>query len=278
MNSKFLHYRSGGWSDFVDYYPDGCPIVRNWIYTDPENKLSCYRFVPSKTTGFKDLLEAISIISAQCDFTDDPVFLDITCLPGARQDVINKDNKLDSLGYILRSLNSIKNLHTTLMDVHSVSSLAAAGAKIKNKYPDRLIDHVNLNSRGSPYIGIISPDAGARKRAEYWSAKLGVPVFQAWKTRGAGGNLSGFDCEPLLAGKYLVVDDICDAGGTFIGLAAKIRSKVPAIHLDLAVTHGYFSSEKRLVELTHAYNTIYTTDSLVHGKETENLKIKVIPL
>ncbi len=91
------------------------------------------------------------------------------------------------------------------------------------------------------YDGIIAPDAGAAKRAHIAAERLGVPVYQAWKKRDfATGRLSGFGCEPLPGGKYVIVDDICDGGGTFIGLAQHLG--LPKENLDLCVTHGIFSA------------------------------------
>ena len=71
------------------------------------------------------------------------------------------------------------------------------------------------------YVGLICPDAGAAKRTEAVAEALALPVFYARKKRDfATGRLSGFACEPLPPeGRLIVVDDICDGGGTFRGLA-----------------------------------------------------------
>jgi ribose-phosphate pyrophosphokinase len=111
--------------------------------------------------------------------------------------------------------------------------------------------------------GVIVPDPGARKRAESVAGCLGVPVFQAQKHRDwATGQLSGFSCEKLSEGeRYLIVDDICDGGGTFLGLADylfKHQLIIPS-QLDLWVTHGIFS--QGLDELVKRFDFIFTTDS-----------------
>jgi ribose-phosphate pyrophosphokinase len=54
------------------------------------------------------------------------------------------------------------------------------------------------------------------------------------------------------------VDDICDGGGTFIGLVDALKKK-NAGDLYLAVSHGIFS--KGFDELTGSFKTIFTTDS-----------------
>jgi ribose-phosphate pyrophosphokinase len=111
--------------------------------------------------------------------------------------------------------------------------------------------------------GVIVPDLGARKRAESVAEALGVPVIQAQKHRDfETGKLSGFSCEHLPAKeRFLIVDDICDGGGTFIGLADYLKEEQDIVpeQLGLWVTHGIFS--QGLDELIKRFKYIYTTNS-----------------
>jgi ribose-phosphate pyrophosphokinase len=76
------------------------------------------------------------------------------------------------------------------------------------------------------------------------------------------GKLDGFsiydyDPNPNSNGtELLIVDDICDGGGTFVGLAKKLR-EAGAKKVHLFVTHGIFSKGVPL----EGIDTIYTTDS-----------------
>ena len=88
---------------------------------------------------------------------------------------------------------------------------------------------------------VVIPDAGAAKKAYEWAA--GATIVQASKHRDAAtGKLSGFAIpEHDLGGRpCIIVDDICDGGGTFLGLAAEL-AKANAGPLTLAVTHGLFT-------------------------------------
>lgn len=106
------------------------------------------------------------------------------------------------------------------------------------------------------YDGVIAPDGGAVKRAWGVAKALGVPMYQATKRRDVStGKLSGFSCEPLPEGRLLIVDDICDGGGTFIGLADTCHRN----NLDLWVTHGIFTGDNLALEAK--FNKIFTTDS-----------------
>lgn len=74
----------------------------------------------------------------------------------------------------------------------------------------------------------------------------------------------------------LIVDDICDGGGTFVGIAKKlwelgiakpagVEKRPDERALYLYVTHGIFS--KGLTSLLEYFNHIYTTDSLYDSKK-----------
>lgn len=122
--------------------------------------------------------------------------------------------------------------------------------------------HVNA----SDYVGVISPDAGAHDRAYGASVALSLDIIVVGQKHRdfATGKLSGFSLSqstPIeTPGRYLIVDDICDGGGTFIGLAEHInKSYGDAVILDLFVSHGIFS--KGLWELDEYFDRVYTTNS-----------------
>lgn len=115
--------------------------------------------------------------------------------------------------------------------------------------------------KAGDYLGVIGPDAGSLGRASAVAAKLGLPVFVADKKRDPStGALLGYKA-PAEAqdrpGRYLVVDDICDGGGTFALLAQGLGD---GFDLDLWVTHGGFT--KGTGVLTDNYRSVHTTDSL----------------
>jgi len=131
---------------------------------------------------------------------------------------------------------------------------------IKNEIQDKSSD-----SKPQPYVGVIAPDKGAHNRAKRAADVMGVPVYTAGKTRDfETGKLTGFHMEDELPqeGNFLIVDDICDGGGTFIGLSAAIMATNPKIGLDLWVTHGVFSGgEAQQKALTDSFGQIHTTNS-----------------
>jgi ribose-phosphate pyrophosphokinase len=130
------------------------------------------------------------------------------------------------------------------------------------------------------YAGIICPDAGAEKRVHDFARAMSITnIIHARKSRDVvTGNLSGFsvDHEQMEVGRnYLVVDDICDGGGTFVGL----RKAIPTpgrFGMDLWVSHGIFS--KGIGDLLESYGRIFTTDSFPFKIKTPHPQLFVAEL
>lgn len=94
--------------------------------------------------------------------------------------------------------------------------------------------HIDINQ----YDAIVAPDKGAVSKAQEIADYYGLPLIVCTKQRDpATGKLSNPAVNGDVAGlKLLIVDDIFDAGGTFIQLATELHKQVPA-QIDLYVTH-----------------------------------------
>lgn len=107
---------------------------------------------------------------------------------------------------------------------------------------------------------VVIPDNGATKKAYQWLTD-DLPYVQGYKTRDVKtGKLSGFgvmDAEKVEGSDVIIIDDICDAGGTFLGLADVLLGH-GANSLKLAVTHGLFT--KGLDKLSDSFQEIWTLD------------------
>jgi ribose-phosphate pyrophosphokinase len=94
----------------------------------------------------------------------------------------------------------------------------------------------------------VSPDAGAEKKIFAFAKELGFEnVVRAGKVRDvSSGKITGTEVyvpEPALYKTdkdFLIVDDICDGGRTFIELAKKLRPMTTG-KIKLLITHGIFS-------------------------------------
>jgi ribose-phosphate pyrophosphokinase len=110
---------------------------------------------------------------------------------------------------------------------------------------------------------LVSPDAGANKKITSVAIALEAnSIVKCDKTRDVtNGSISGFEVysDDLEGKDAIIIDDICDGGGTFIGLADELRKK-NAGKLHLVVSHGIFS--KGFEELEQVFETIWYTDSI----------------
>lgn len=124
------------------------------------------------------------------------------------------------------------------------------------------------------YTHILVPDAGAVARATETALLLGIPnIVLAHKVRDFGtGRLTGFRVEDGLSSgsknplpresRILLSDDICDGGGTFLGLLDVLRKINYETPIDLFVSHGIFSQGvKALLGGPEVFHRVITTNS-----------------
>lgn len=133
------------------------------------------------------------------------------------------------------------------------------GGVVTVAYSDELFDQKHMRAVLNGYNGIIAPDKGAAVRAQAVAGVAGLPVFTATKERDeATGKLSNFQIDLPEDGAYLIIDDICDGGGTFLGLFE--ASGLEFGQIDLYISHGVFSKEA-VKNLPQKFEHIFTTNS-----------------
>lgn len=169
----------------------------------------------------KDLLDAELV---------EQVSLHISYLPYARQDKPVSNSTTFALSTFAKLLNSLNFTEVTFDDVHSRKAVQLVNrSKDKAPYVSKLVRENDFN--------VCYPDEGARERYEL----MGKARVVLKKERNQlTGELSMQPLEWKISGDYLIVDDICDGGGTFI-LAAKELYKAGADSVHLYVSHGIFS-------------------------------------
>lgn len=107
----------------------------------------------------------------------------------------------------------------------------------------------------------VFPDDGARKRYAAMNLR-GVRCSKVRDTK--TGNLSGFRIEnPEIISEsdkpLLVIDDLCDGGGTFAGIAAEIRKVAPDRKMAIYVTH--MVNPRGIKTLSDNYDHVAFTNS-----------------
>ncbi len=196
-------------------------------------------------------------------------------VPYARQDrVCNKGESLTSKVFC-SMINSCEFDGVVILDPHSevVSALLNNVAVVEQA--DTLLHSEDLSfALHHSGLTLVAPDYGSTKKVEKVAQRFGhTEVIQGTKQRDLKtGALSGFGFYGNVEGKdLLIIDDICDGGGTFVGLAKELKA-AGCGKISLYVTHGIFSRGVKNL-LDNGIDTVYTTDSLI---QTEHSGLKVI--
>jgi ribose-phosphate pyrophosphokinase len=245
MSLHLMSYDNSLQEVTFDRYPDGAFYSK----TRPETLVKGLVLL---TTTVDDLTRAMFYAKA-LKYRGHPVeTLILPYVPGARQDRINDEGDfLFTLASVAEMINDVGFEVVRVCDPHSPETLR----RIDNCIVLNDIDFA-LTFGIYNYDGVIAPDKGAKARAQKVADELGVPCYTAGKTRDVEtGKLTGFEApKGLMPGcRYLLVDDICDGGGTFIGLAKAVG---PGVYLDLYVTHGLFT--KSVTPLYDHFGKVFT--------------------
>ena len=188
------------------------------------------------------------------DMGQQQVGLDLGYIPYSRQDRITQVGEPLSIKVFANIINSLNFGYVKLLDPHSdVTSALINDALIVNK---QMLFH-KMHEKFDCYV---APDFGASKEVQKLAASKNVEFIQGYKIRDTyTGELSDFGYYGNVADKnILIVDDLCDGGGTFCGLAKELLKDKPA-SMSLYVTHGMFT--KGISLLGSYFRSIYTTNS-----------------
>lgn len=232
--------------------------------------------IKSRFNSFKDLELIICATKALRRLGVKEIHLYIPYLLGARSDrqfVAGGNSYL--VDVIAPIINNLEFESVTVMDVHSDVTAAC----IKNLKVINSIDLVGWSLDEiykMPIEGIrnymnnfilISPDAGSLKKIYKIAEQISYKgdIITCSKHRDTDGNLNKI-LVPLdynHAGKdFVIIDDICDGGRTFINIAKAIKNNLNTFNIGkiyLIVTHGIFSAG--FDELAKYFDGIYCTNS-----------------
>ena len=243
------------------------------IKIDPNFNKSKSVTITHRLNSFNDLgLLCLAVDALQrMDLTLEKLI--IPYFPSARQDRIMIKGEALSVRVYANIINSFNFKKVIIFDAHSEVTPAVLNnceVASNHKFIQKVIQEI-----GSEVL-LISPDGGALKKIYKVSEFLGgIEVIECSKSRDVKtGKLAGFKvyADDLEGKNCLIVDDICDGGGTFIGLAGELKNK-NAGKLFLAVSHGIFSKG---FEDLKCFSRIFTTDSFKNLENGYLTQIKLI--
>lgn len=179
--------------------------------------------------------------------------------PYARQDRVCAPGEALSLRVVADLINAQNYESVEVWDAHS----DVAGAVLDRMVSIPALHFVQkidlLNQSEKPIL--VAPDAGALKKVSAIARAVGSQWIRADKSRNPStGEITGTVVYSERVGQrdFLIVDDICDGGRTFIALAEALRPLTDG-RIYLYVTHGIFSAGYEA--LTSAIDGIYTANS-----------------
>ena len=237
--------------------------------------------IKSRLNNMEDLNLIICATQALRNLGLKEIHLYVPYIMGLRSDRLFAKGGVRYIKDILAPIINSQNYESvTCIDAHSF----VAENCINNL---QVLDNVHLVKFALSDLNIkkkfvlVSPDDGASKKiykvAEAIDYKGEIIICS--KSRNADGTLfkTNVPLNDRESKSFIIVDDICDGGNTFINIARIIRraydglEDISNIKIYLIVTHGIFS--QGTTELGQYFDHIYTTNSYQDCNALDRLKV-----
>lgn len=261
----------------ISKFPDGQQTIdlTDWFALNRDEPVK----ISSRLNTFQDLELIICAVAAIRNIKPNKqIALYVPYFIGARSDRKFVDGGVNYLKQVICPIiNSLKFDTVLVLDPHS--DVLEACLNNYEKIDNHMIVKYSLteidNKRDAQErICLVSPDAGAYKKIFDVAKKFEIQnVVTASKVRDMRTSKILSTEIPNLPGsvgddmKYVIIDDICDGGRTFIELAKAIKAQRADAKVYLVVTHGIFSAG--LKELNKHFERIFTTNSYVDENDAE---------
>jgi len=283
MTRRFNLVRPDGDFDIqykVSRFPDGQQGITIQEVYDPTEPHE----IISRLNSFSDLELILCATAALRAEGVEQIMLTVPYFLGARS-----DRKFGQGGY-----HYLKDVICPIINAQGYKSVAVLDphSDVLEACIDRLVPNSNLafvkwaledlGYEKKPLdFTLVAPDAGAYKKVDSIARELKHPteIVTAHKRRDLEtGKILSTTVEGIdeAQQKFVIIDDICDGGRTFLGIAEAIKSKVADAEIYLLVTHGIFSAGYS--QLMNRFDGIYTTNSYADISEEFNFvkSLKVI--
>jgi ribose-phosphate pyrophosphokinase len=258
----------------IDPFPDGQQQLRfeglqiGLIkgYTNPNFDYQIT--IMSRLNNFKDLELICCAVASLQELGITKIHLATPYFLGSRSDRKFEEGSNNYLKTVICPIiNSLDFKSVTVLDPHSDVLEACINNfhKVNNfSLIDDALSYL-IGEDEEDQIVLVSPDAGAYKKVFDVAKKFGIDkIITATKVRDVKtGQILRTEIPTLDQHanlKYVIVDDICDGGRTFIELAKAIKGSRPTAEIYLIATHGIFSGG--FGELGKYFNGIYCTNSV----------------
>jgi ribose-phosphate pyrophosphokinase len=225
--------------------------------------------IKSRLNNFKDLELILCANQALKNLGANRIQLYVPYFLGSRSDRKFQEGGINYLKQVICPIINTQNFYNvTVVDPHS-DVLEACLNNYKKENNFRLVkfalEKIDNKNNAQDRIVLVSPDAGAYKKifdvAKHYRISK---IITATKVRDMKtGNILHTEIPVLDQHNdltYVIIDDICDGGRTFIELAKVIKEGRPTAKIYLVVTHGIFSAS--FYELSKHIDGIFSTNSV----------------
>jgi ribose-phosphate pyrophosphokinase len=264
----------------ISQFPDGQQTI-------DLTKIPYYKFssveIRSRLNTFRDLEIIICAVGSLRNCNIREISLYVPYFMGARSD---RQFQYGGVNYIKQVIspiiNSLNFSSVTVIDPHSdVLEACITNFKKVNNFSLVKFALTDIDNRDDAQerITLVSPDAGAYKKIFDVAKEFKIRnIVTANKIRDlVSGQIISTEVPVTTqdAGKtFVIIDDICDGGRTFIEIAKAIRSITDLssssnqpTKIYLVVTHGIFSAGFK--ELNKYFDGIYSTNSYIDENDNE---------
>jgi ribose-phosphate pyrophosphokinase len=261
-------------------FPDGQQSITLDLSTISDLEISCT--IKSRLNSFRDLELIVCAAAALREEGIERIHLYIPYCLGGRSDIKFEEGGLNYIKSVIAPIiNLQKFTSVTVIDPHSIA-LENCIDNLKKIDNSLLSDWAitDISTKGKDFK-LISPDAGALKKIFSTAKSIGYKdkVIVAEKVRDLPTGKIIHTHVPLEGtnptDNFVIIDDICDGGRTFVEIAKTIKSHVWTRDeyfkgkIYLIVTHGIFSAG--FEELGNYFDGIYSTNSI---SELDNSLLK----
>lgn len=226
--------------------------------------------VKCRITNAEDLFILMQVLDI-LDRHEVSYMLSIYYLMGMRMDRVMDFNRPFTLKIIL---NSLKNCNADNIEILEPHSDAYYDYRFGGKFTELYIEGSPSNTIWHGYQMVL-PDAGAKERYDYQYVGTALTCSKVRDlTTGKILEIKIDNPEVISDKPLLILDDLCDGGGTFCGIAKAFNAlDIPKERLNIAVTH--MVNPKGIKNLSENFNHVWFTNSY---KDWDNLPENVTML
>lgn len=215
------------------FFPDGTSQVWKIDTSILNSRANCIKWDFENESEFLHVAQLVDLLA----ITNTRITLQLDYFPYARQDKEINNHSTFALRTFCRQLSKLPVSDIFTVDLHSNVAFEYLG-NLTSTIPYGTIEDIIITTKSD---FVIFPDKGAKTRYN----KIELPSFSIQKERNQlNGQLKilGIEGDPrtLLGKNVLIVDDICDGGGTFILAAEELRQHGVKT-INLYTSHGIYS-------------------------------------